>query len=111
MQMWAGFDLQSSSILKLLTSFPSRASCRVVSSLSQRGLPSDSTPKLGKSFLNISMVLLACFVSASEDLSSSPTLETADSGLFRARRQFIVGWFRAKKGKLQKAGQFSQREE
>lgn len=45
--------------------------------------PLDSTPKLGKAFFNICVfiILLACFVSASQDLSSSPSLERADSGL------------------------------
>lgn len=51
----------------------------------------DSTPKLGKALFNFSFffILLACFVSASQDLSSSPSLERADSGISEC--QFIVG--------------------
>lgn len=46
-----------------------------------RGSPLDSTPKLGKALFNIFIILLACFVWVSQDLSSSPSLERADSGL------------------------------
>lgn len=46
-----------------------------------RDSPLDSTPKLGKALFNIFIILLACFVWVSQDLSSSPSLERADSGL------------------------------
>lgn len=51
------------------------------------------------------MVLLACFVSAAQDLSSSPSLETADSGLSEHSVSLLSNGFQQK---LQSV--FSERE-
>lgn len=51
------------------------------------------------------MVLLACFVSAAQDLSSSPSLETADSGLSEHSVSLLSDAFQQKLQSL-----FSERE-